>query len=307
MIFALKEADVEADGVGPILDKVTNTTDLTNAGSAVPPDLARALSAPHVSDRLRPFTERLSYFDAVSSTNDVAMELLASGAPEWTTVLAATQTAGRGRRGRSWFSPAGGTGLYVSVVLRNVQSPSVTLLAGVAAAEGLRAATRVPVELEWPNDLVVARTDEDSDRFPRAKVGGILSEGAPGDADQRGVVVGIGVNVAATAYPSEIASRASSLEALADQAVDRATVLVELLASLAAWRERYAADGGAAMLDRWRTLSPSSTGATVTWTSTAGEHRGVTDGIEPDGTLRVRSEGQVERIVGGTLTWLPDS
>jgi BirA family biotin operon repressor/biotin-[acetyl-CoA-carboxylase] ligase len=241
----------------------------------------------------------------VSSTNDVAMELLASGAPEWTTVLAATQTAGRGRRGRSWFSP-GGTGLYVSVVLRNVQSPSVTLLAGVAAAEGLRAATRVPVELEWPNDLVVARTDEDSGRFPRAKVGGILSEGASGDADEGGVVVGIGVNVAATAYPSEIASRASSLEALADQAVDRATVLVELLVSLAAWRERYAVDGGAAMLDRWRALSPSSTGATVTWTSTTGEHRGVTDGIEPDGTLRVRSDGQVERIVGGTLTWLPD-
>jgi BirA family biotin operon repressor/biotin-[acetyl-CoA-carboxylase] ligase len=270
---------------------------------AVPPDLVRALSAPDVSDRLRPFTRRLSYFDTVSSTNDIAMELLACGAPEGTTVLAARQTAGRGRRGRSWFSPEG-VGLYVSVVLRDVRSASVTLLAGVAAAEGLRAATHVPVDLEWPNDLVVARADRELDQHPRAKVGGILSEGAPGDID--GVVVGIGVNVASTEYPTEIASRASCLEALADRAVDRATVLVEMLASLATWRERYAVDDGVTMLDRWRALSPSSVGARVAWTATTGERRGVTDGIEADGALRVRSNGELERIVGGTLTWLPD-
>ena len=272
---------------------------------AVPPDLVRALSAPDISDRLRPFTQRLSYFDAVSSTNDVAMELLASGAPEGTTVLAARQTAGRGRRGRIWFSPAG-AGLYVSVVLRDVRSASVTLLAGVAAAEGIRAATRVPVELEWPNDLVVASTHQEPDGAQRSKVGGILSEGSPGDSGGAGVVVGIGVNVASIAYPTEIASRASSLEALADLAVDRATVLVELLASLSTWRQRYAVDGGVTMLDRWRALSPSSAGARVAWTATTGERRGVTDGIEADGALRVRSDGQLERIVGGTLTWLRD-
>lgn len=271
---------------------------------AVPPDLVRALSAPDVSDRLGRFTRRLAYFDTVSSTNDTAMELLRSGAPDGTTVLAARQTAGRGRRGRSWFSPEG-VGLYVSVVLRDVLSAPVTLLAGVAAAEGLRAATHVPVDLEWPNDLVVASTDRGHDRYPRAKVGGILSEGLPGGTD--GVVVGIGVNVASTAYPTEIAARASSLEDFADGAVDRATVLVEMLASLATWRERYAVDGGVTMLDRWRVLSPSSAGARVVWTATTGERRGVTAGIEADGALRVRSNGQLERIVGGTLTWLPDS
>ena len=271
----------------------------------VPPDLVRALGAPGVSDRLHPFTRRLSYFDAVSSTNDVAMELLASGAPEGTTVLAARQTAGRGRRGRSWFSPDG-AGLYVSIVLRDVQSASVTLLAGVAAAEGLRAASHVPVDLEWPNDLVVARPSWGHDRPARAKVGGILSEGAPGDGAETGVVVGIGINVASTDYPTEIASRAASLEAFADRPVDRATVLVELLASLATWRARFTVDGGVTMLDRWRSLSPSSAGAMVAWTATTGERRGITDGIEADGTLRVQSEGRLERIVGGTLTWLPE-
>ncbi len=272
---------------------------------AVPSDLALALGSPHVSDRLRRFTERLSYFDEVSSTNDIAMKLLASGAPDGTTVLAGRQTAGRGRRGRNWFSPEG-AGLYVSVVLRDVRSASVTLLAGVAAAEGLRAATHVPVDLEWPNDLVVTREDRERDRPQRAKVGGILCEGSPGETDEAGVVVGIGVNVTSTAYPADIASRTSSLEALADRAVDRWRVLVELLASLAMWRERYAVDGGVTMLDRWRALSPSSAGTRVAWTATTGERRGVTDGIEADGSLRVRSDGKLERIVGGTVTWLSD-
>jgi BirA family biotin operon repressor/biotin-[acetyl-CoA-carboxylase] ligase len=270
---------------------------------AVPSDLARAFSAPDVSDRLRPFIQRLLYFDTVSSTNDIAMELLLSGAPEGTTVLAAGQTAGRGRHGRDWFSPEG-AGLYVSVVLRDVKSSSVTLLAGVAVAEGLRVSTHVPVDLEWPNDLVVVRTDRGDEWHPRVKVGGILSEGSPGDTD--GVVVGIGVNVTSTAYPTEIASRAASLEDLADRTVDRATVLVEMLASLAMWRERYAVDGGTTMLDRWRELSPSSVGARIAWTVATGERRGVTDGIESDGTLRVWSNGELERIVGGTLTWLTD-
>ena len=269
--------------------------------AAVPPDLLRALNAPGASARLRVFTDRLLYFDAVSSTNDIALELLASGAPEWTTVLAATQTAGRGRRGRSWFSPKG-AGLYVSVVLRDVQSLPVTLLAGVAAAEGIRAATRVPVELDWPNDLVVATNHRPRGHPQRSKVGGILSEGSPG-----GVVVGIGVNVASIPYPAEIASRASSLDAHSERAVDRGTVLVALLGSLAMWRDQYAADGGVIMLARWRELSPSSAGSPVTWTSARGERRGVTDGIEPDGSLRVRYGGQVERLVGGALTWHHDA
>ena len=271
---------------------------------ALPPDLDRALSAPGFPPGLRVFTERVTYFDVVASTNDIAMALLASGAPEGTTVLAAKQTAGRGRRGRSWFSPAG-AGLYLSVVLRDIQSASVTLLAGVAAAEALRTATRVPVELEWPNDLVVEALERQR-AVPRAKVGGILSEGLPGDGKGAGVVVGIGVNVVSAAYPDEIAARASSLDSFSDGEVDRGTVLIQLLASLAAWRERYAADGGVTMLDRWRELSPSSAGSMVAWTSATGERRGVTDGIESDGALRVRSGGRVERLVGGALTWLPD-
>ena len=121
----------------------------------IPLDIAQALAAPGVSARLGICAGRLSYHAAVSSTNDVALELARSGGSAGTSVVASTQSAGRGRLGRNWFSPSD-LGVYVSVVLDNVVSPTVTLLAGVAAAEAIRASSGVPVELEWPNDLVLS-------------------------------------------------------------------------------------------------------------------------------------------------------
>ena len=270
----------------------------------MPLDVSRALKMPGTLERLGTFAGRLSYIQAVSSTNSVAMDMLVAGAPDGTSVLASEQTAGRGRRGRSWYSPDG-AGLYLSVILRSTQSSLVTLLAGVAVAEGIRQATSLPVELEWPNDLVIAGRRRHADRQLRSKVGGILSESQPGGSDCDDVVVGIGVNLAVTRYPEEISARASSLEAESGKAVDRGTILVEVLASLARWREGYIVDGGAAMLARWREWSPSSVGSYVGWTAAGGERRGVTDGVEADGSLRVRSNDQIERLIGGTLTWLP--
>ena len=270
----------------------------------LPKDFVRALGEAAVATRLSRFTQRLAYFDVVASTNDVAMGLLESGAPDGTTVLASTQTAGRGRRGRNWFSPEG-VGLYLSVVIRDLQAVPITLLAGVVAAEGIRSVTEVPVELEWPNDLVV-ESDESSPIWPRRqKVGGILAEGAPGRADHGAVVVGIGVNVNLAGYPPEIADRASSLEVISGRKVDRGAVLSSILLSLAGWSDKCKAAGGATMLQRWRELSPSSRGSRVLWASTEGDRSGVTEGIDSDGALRVRFGEQIERVFGGTLVWLP--
>ncbi len=270
-----------------------------------PADVARALDERRASDGLGFLADRLSYVSVVSSTNDVAMDLAAAGVPDGTAVFASRQTAGRGRRGRSWFSP-GDSGLYLSVVFREIRSALVTLLAGVAVAEGMRRAANVQIELEWPNDLVVESTPSFSHRNSRLKVGGILSEASTAMAAGQAVVVGIGVNLSAVVYPEEIASRATSLEALAGRTVDRGVVLLEILASLMEWREQFLSDAGTAMLTRWTELSPSSRGAMVEWTAAEGQRTGITDGVEPDGALRVRSDGRIERLLGGTLTWLPD-
>src|SRR5687768_9924953 len=95
------------------------------------------------------------FFDEIPSTNDEAARRADLGAPEGTTIVALAQTAGRGRFGRTWFSPAG-AGLYVSIVVRDRRAaPFLSLAGGVAVADGIRVATGLPVELKWPNDVVI--------------------------------------------------------------------------------------------------------------------------------------------------------
>src|SRR3979411_2270895 len=98
-------------------------------------------------------------YDSVSSTNDVARELAASGAPEGLCVIAREQTAGRGRQGRLWASPPG-EGLYLSLVLRPqikaADSAIVTLAAAVGVAETFKLDFEVPADIKWPNDVLVS-------------------------------------------------------------------------------------------------------------------------------------------------------
>jgi BirA family biotin operon repressor/biotin-[acetyl-CoA-carboxylase] ligase len=175
-----------------------------------PADVVRALD--EAAARLGGFC-RLRYRAEVRSTNDLALSLALAGEPAGTIVLADGQHAGRGRRGHDWFSPPG-AGLYLSVIVRP-RGPAqgtalVTLAAGVAVADAVRAVSALPVELKWPNDLVVGR--------PWRKLGGVLSEAA-GTIDA--VVVGIGVNLLQAAYPREIADRATSVEAELGRPVGR--------------------------------------------------------------------------------------
>src|SRR5262245_2245860 len=119
----------------------------------LPVDLAEPLE--RSARRRQGFGDRVLYFTETGSTNDVAAQLAEQGAEEGTIVVASSQTAGRGRMGRVWHSPPE-AGLYVSIVCRSPRAaPYVTLAGGVAAAEGISSATGLPVEIKWPNDIVV--------------------------------------------------------------------------------------------------------------------------------------------------------
>ena len=143
-----------------------------------------------------------TWSDETASTNDDARQLAAAGAPQWTVVATGHQTAGKGRMGRSW-SDVPGASLLVTVLLRPTlpadRAPLLTLLAAVAMVEacGLPA-----MGSKWPNDLVVA------DR----KVGGILAEAAIADGLVKHVVIGTGLNVAASGLPGDRASTSVSEE-----------------------------------------------------------------------------------------------
>lgn len=261
----------------------------------LPPEFASALRA--TADRRRHFGEPLYFFTETGSTNDVAASLAEHGAPEGTTVLALAQRQGRGRLGRTWFSPPG-AGLYASVVCRDRRAaPMLSLAGGVAVAEGIRCATGLPVELKWPNDVVTAGAQ------PR-KLAGILAEASTGAEGLQHVVLGFGINVLPAAYPSEIAARATSIESELGRSVDPALVLAETLAALAGHVARLASGERAPLLARWRELAPSAAGRSVEWETPAGRARGVTAGIDSEGALLVRTGGHVERIVAGELRWM---
>ena len=273
----------------------------------MPSDIAHALERLQAGVAVRP---EVAYFASVASTNDIAARLAERGAPHRTAVVAEQQTAGRGRLGRTWFSPPG-AGLYVSFVLRPALGPGritgltdgpgpitgrfaalVSITAGVAFTEAVRMCTHLPVAIKWPNDLVI----------DRRKLAGILTE-APGGRFEY-LIVGFGLNLRSAAYPPEIADRATSIEAELGRSIDRGAILAQCLESMALWTDALRAGRAEAILDRWRSLAPSARGARVEWTDAAGPREGVTEGIDDGGALMVRTAGGVERIIAGEVKWL---
>ena len=194
--------------------------------------------------------ERIDHFPVIDSTNVHARMIADRGAPEGTVVVAEAQLKGKGRRGRSWFSPAG-EGIYVSVILRPrvapSEAPQLVLMAAVAAAEALLAHAALPVSVKWPNDILVGGK----------KIAGILTEmRLAGDRIDH-VVIGMGVNVntPAESLPPEIAAIATSLCADTGRTFSRAGLLRTYLEKLEGWyalfRERaFRTDSGAMAGDR---------------------------------------------------------
>ena len=252
-----------------------------------------------VAERAGPFGARVCWLESTASTNDVAAGLAESGAEEGTTVVAEMQTAGRGRQGRMWFSPSG-AGLYASVIVRpggalsGGEQPAalLTLASGVAIAEAVRAVTGLPAEIKWPNDVLIGGR----------KLAGILAEAAVQSGMPQFIVVGFGVNLQPAAYPPELASRATSIEAETNRPSDRALMLAEILAALG---ERYADLRGGrfdAILSAWHRLA-TSLPARVEWDSPAGTVRGRAEGIDRHGALLVRVGEKIERVVAGEVRW----
>lgn len=154
-------------------------------------------------------------YEVVTSTNDIAKDLGRQGVAE-AVVIAEAQSGGRGRMGRSFFSPTGG--LYVSVLWRPLCSGEdllpLTAMAAAAVAVAVERVTGVQVGIKWPNDLVLNGK----------KIAGLLTEPAlNGDGSVAHVVLGLGLNVRAKSgdFPPDVAAIASSLEAELDCAVDR--------------------------------------------------------------------------------------
>ena len=259
----------------------------------VPDDIEYALST--VTSRLGAFAPRILWYPTVTSTNTVAADLAEKGAAEGTIVVADAQSAGRGRHGRTWSSPAG-AGLYMSFVLRpsRDQSARVTIVAGVAMAEGIRAATGLVAQVKWPNDLYVGTR----------KVGGILAESATARDGTSYVILGCGINVRSSVYPPEIVMRATSIEAELGRAIDRGPVFAECLVTLANRYAEMRAGRFPEILDAWRAHVALTFGRAVEWDTGGAVRRGIAERVDDQGALMVRTATGIERVISGEVRWV---
>ena len=164
------------------------------------------------------------------STNRYAKELAAGGAPEGTVIIADRQSAGRGRLGRSFFSPKE-KGIYMSILLRPEismeRSVLITSMAAVAVARAVERVSGIPVQIKWVNDIFLNKK----------KVCGILTE-AGIDAERQTLnyaVLGIGVNVGTMDFPEDIKDIATSVSNECGFSVEKEALIDEILKELEEW------------------------------------------------------------------------
>ena len=240
------------------------------------------------------FGSALLRFESVSSTNDVARDLAVAGASEGVCVLARTQTAGRGRQGRSWAS-ASGEGLYLSLILRPEVEPSastiITLAAAVAVAETLMLDFHSDTDIKWPNDLLARGR----------KICGILVESAiEGDRLQY-AVMGIGVNIGQRSFPEQVGYGATSLFLETGRVIGPEVFMAAMLPRLEHWY-RAAMSQSDRVIARWQELSSSAHDCLVRVESSEGVVEGFTRGLMPSGALIVElSTGERREIVSGEV------
>jgi BirA family biotin operon repressor/biotin-[acetyl-CoA-carboxylase] ligase len=242
----------------------------------------------------------IEWLDRTDSTNRVAGERARAGAPHGYCVIAEGQTAGRGRQGRSFFSPPY-LNLYTSIVLRPTlslaEAPTLILTAGVAVAEAVAACVggEDAVEVKWPNDVLLGGR----------KTSGILME-LVAEATRVGhLVLGIGVNlnVDRARFPDDFRETATSLASYLGRPVERAAFARRLFGTLEDVLDLHAARGFAALRPRFDRFYRMAGRPVVVSEPGGARLEGVALAPDADGALTVRRpDGAVVRVLAGDVT-----
>jgi BirA family biotin operon repressor/biotin-[acetyl-CoA-carboxylase] ligase len=225
------------------------------------------------------------------STNAVLLERAEAGAPSGTVVVAEEQTAGRGRRGRAWFS-ARGDSLTFSVLWR---FSAGTPLSGLSLAAGLAAARALEphspgIQLKWPNDIL----------RDGGKLGGILIELVPGAPHV--AVIGIGINLCLPAsLPDELRAGSAALMDV-NGSVDQNQLLAGLLGELLTVLETFALTGFARMRNDWLRRHAFQDVAVILTSDFAASRAGICRGVDHSGALLIECDGRIESVLSGEMT-----
>lgn len=239
------------------------------------------------------------FLTSIDSTNSYAKRLALDGAEDGTVVVAAKQTKGRGRLGRSWESPLD-KGIYISVLLRPAMEPAetpvLTLAAAVAVSNAISEATGISTGIKWPNDLVIEGK----------KVCGILFE-MSSEADRvSNIILGIGINYSQTDgdFPVELRDRAISLKTVSREPTlfSRLSIIRSVLRQLDNVINMILNGNEAQVLEMWRKRSVTI-GRQVSFTLKNTEYTGVATDITRDGKLSVEcSDGVRRELLSGEVS-----
>jgi len=246
------------------------------------------------------FGKRIYHYFKAGSTNSIAFDLGHAGEPHGVVVIAEEQTAGRGRAGRAWHSEKT-SGIYMTVLLRPTLSPMlaplITMVAGLAVRDAILEEIEIAPDLRWPNDLLLAGK----------KFGGILTEMHAEPDRVHFVIVGVGIDVNHTAMPAALSATATSLRMITGKVHSRLQLVARLLRHLETYYNRLVDEGPAPIVTRFTEVSSYARAKRVRIATAGMAYTGTTDGLEPNGLLRVRRDdsGRTEIVVSGDVAEAP--
>ena len=233
-------------------------------------------------------------FEIVDSTNNVAVRLGKQGLPEGAVVQARTQRFGRGRKGRRWFSPAGG--LYFSVVLRPKMCSLVSLIpiaAGVSAARAIRRCFSIEAVLKWPNDVMV----------DNKKVAGILVESSLTPMECLAVTgFGVNANSFSTQTMPELADQAVSISDARGSIVDVDRLMREIVDDFAEIYKDMFSRSQLAVVNQWKEFSGMLSKPILVYED-ENSFEAIAVDLDCDGALLVKTaDGKLRRLLAGDVS-----
>lgn len=257
----------------------------------LPQEIQRGLSINYIG-------KEIYYFPELKSTNIIAKEKAlhrAEGIDEGTLIIAERQSAGKGRLGREWFSPAGG--IWLSIILYPQLSPSyisrITLMTAVAVVKAIKVCTRIESQIKWPNDILI---DE-------KKVCGILTEMSAELDMINWVVVGIGINVNIDIrdFPKDIQENTISLKEISGKKISRVKLVQTFLQEFEKYYESLKRREFSSILKEWKLYS-HTLGKKIRVDIGEKIITGEVIDINESGALILKKEdGELVEIISGTI------
>ncbi len=238
---------------------------------------------------------QLVIFDETDSTNDQAKKMAEEGAEHGLLIVSDCQTAGKGRRGRSWESKSG-EGIFMTLLLKPDIAPGnasmLTLVMALAVRTGIAKVTGIDTQIKWPNDIVC----------DGKKVCGILTEMSAQIDYINYIVVGVGINVTNKEFQEEVARTATSLYQISGMLPGRAKLIAAIMEEFERYYDIYMRTQDLSDLVNEYNAHLVNCGRSVRVLDPKQEYTGIAKGINREGELLVETEDEVKHVYSGEVS-----